>query len=172
MRKWVVVLGVTVGAIVLVGGGAGLGAYQASRQQQVSADDGGRLGPMMARGSVVQEGPLHESMMEALAQALGVPATELEDRLTSGESLASIAEEQGLSADELQTAWSDAWQQALDTAVEDGQLTKEQADWMRDHMRAVPAIGRHPMGGGDGRGLFGPGWRGEGGLPGWDPDTE
>jgi CO/xanthine dehydrogenase Mo-binding subunit len=113
---------------------------------------------------------MQESMMDALAKALGLSPEELDNRLEAGRSLASIAEEQGQSVEQLRSAWSDAWQEALDAAVKEGQLTQEEADWMRDHMSS-PQLEARPLWG-DGRpGMFPRTGRGPGSeMPQWDSD--
>ncbi|OGO12512.1 MAG: hypothetical protein A2Z66_03325 [Chloroflexi bacterium RBG_13_66_10] len=92
-------------------------------------------------------GLLHDYMVEAFADALGVTADELEERLASGETLASVAVDQGISADEFPALWLEARQSALDAAVADGVITAEQADWMQSRMQAG-GRGQGPMGSG------------------------
>ena len=92
-------------------------------------------------------GLLHDYMVDAFADALGVTADELEERLASGETLASVAVDQGISADEFPALWLEARQSALDAAVADGVITAEQADWMQSRMQAG-GRGQGPMGSG------------------------
>jgi len=105
---------------------------------------GAGYGPMMSQG---QEGPLHEYMLSAMAEALGIPAADLETRLANGETFYQIALAQGIAADEIPALMQTARSQALAAALADGIITQKQADWMQAH-----AFGR----GGYGQGM-GPG---------------
>lgn len=100
-------------------------------------------------------GPMHEYMVEALAEALEITPEELQARFDEGQTPYQIALDLGFSEEEIPTLFSEAHQAALDAAVADGVLTQEQADWMRDHMQYHLENG------------FGPGRRGPGGCPGW-----
>jgi hypothetical protein len=84
-------------------------------------------------GSRANDGILHDYMLNALAEKLGISAATLEERFNNGESMAQIAEAEGLSLDEFQTWMLDARTQAIDQAVKDGKLTTEQAEWMKSH---------------------------------------
>jgi hypothetical protein len=90
------------------------------------------------------EGPLHDFMVKALAEALGMDAAKLESRIESGETPFAIALAQGKSAEEIPALFASARSKALDLAVAAGEITQEQADWMKSR-----GIGR---GGGMGTG--------------------
>jgi len=66
--------------------------------------------------------------LAAAAETLGVTREELRTALREGSSLADVAEEQGVPADDLVTALVDAARARLAEAVTDGRLTQEQAD--------------------------------------------
>jgi hypothetical protein len=102
---------------------------------------------MMSQG---QEGPLHDTMLDALAEALGIPAADLETRLANGETFYQIALDQGIAADEIPALMQAARTKAVDAALKDGVITQVQADWMQAH-----AFGRggHGQGMGPGQGL-------------------
>jgi hypothetical protein len=96
-------------------------------------------------------GPLHEYMIEAFAEALGLTPEELESRLSAGETLASVAVSEGVAAEDFSALWLQARQDALDAAVADGVLTADQAAWMLDRMQN----GMHGQGGAAGVGRQG-----------------
>jgi hypothetical protein len=84
-------------------------------------------GPMHAG----EEGPMHDYMVKALAEALGMDATQLESRLDNGETAYQIALAQGISAEDIPTLLSNAHAKALDLAVSAGVISQQQADWMK-----------------------------------------
>lgn len=79
-------------------------------------------------------GPMHESMIAALAEALDLTPEELEAHHDAGETMWQIAESQGLSAEQIQDLMLSTHDAALDDAVANGQLSEEQVDWMDAHM--------------------------------------
>ena len=117
---------------------------------------GGFAGPMMGGyGSGFAGGAMHEYVFSALADALDLSVEDLSARLQDGQSIADIAESQGLSLDELADAHKAAFEQALQAAVEAGELTQEQADWILDHHAAGRfVLGAGPMGFMGGRGFM------------------
>ncbi len=104
-------------------------------------------------------GILHDYMIDAFANALGLTPEELESRLAAGETLWQIALSEGYSAEEFSQLWIEARTSALEEAVADGVITQEQADWMISRMQARQAAGYHPGFGPCGGGYFG-GFRG------------
>jgi uncharacterized protein YidB (DUF937 family) len=74
---------------------------------------------------------MHDTMVAVFAQKLGLKVEDLEARLDKGETMYTIATEKGLSFDEFRALMTDARTQAIDKAVADGTLTKEQGDWMK-----------------------------------------
>jgi hypothetical protein len=106
---------------------------------------GMRGGMMGTRAAGSQTGFLHEEMVAAFAEKLGLTVDELNARLANGETIAQIASSQGLTIDQFRTLMAEARAQALDQAVEDGTLTQAQADWMKQR-------GAEVMGGGHGVG--------------------
>src|SRR3990172_13199929 len=66
------------------------------------------------------EGPLHDLMVEAAANVLGLGAAELEGRLADGETIYQIALDLGLDAQEFRSEGAEARRTAVETAVEDG----------------------------------------------------
>ncbi len=92
------------------------------------------------------------TMFDTAAEALGLTPEELFAELRASKSLAEIAEEQGVEIEAVQDAMnaarSEAMQQTIKQAVEDGSMTQEQADWMLEGLEK----GFFPRGRGFGRG--------------------
>ena len=84
-----------------------------------------------------EEGPMHEAMVTAVAEALGLTPEEVEARHDAGETIWQIAEAEGLSAGEIQDLMFSAHEFALEDAVANGWLTQEEADWMDSHMESM-----------------------------------
>lgn len=79
-------------------------------------------------------GPMHDAMFNALAEGLGLSREELDQRVAAGETPYQIAVSLGFSQSDFVKIMTDARSAALDDAVANGTLTKEQADWMQTHM--------------------------------------
>jgi hypothetical protein len=77
------------------------------------------------------EGPLHDYMVKALAEALGISADQLETRLDNGESAYQIALSQGIAAQDIPALLTAAHAKALDSALAAGVISQQQADWMK-----------------------------------------
>jgi hypothetical protein len=75
-------------------------------------------------------GPYHDLMVETFAQSLGLSVDQIQSRLESGESIWQIAASEGVSAEEFRDMMQQARETMLDQAVQDGNLTQEQADAM------------------------------------------
>ena len=116
----------------------------ASAQGPQPTTPGAGVGPMMVQGQV---GPLHKYMLAAMAEALGIPAADLETRLASGETFYQIALAQGIAAEDIPALMQTARSQAIAAALADGVITQAQADWMLSH-----AFGRGGYGQGMGAG--------------------
>ena len=71
---------------------------------------------------------------DVLADTLGLTLDELREKLAAGETLAEIAEGQGVDLEavraELQPEQVEAQKARIQQAVEDGTMTRERADWM------------------------------------------
>jgi hypothetical protein len=68
------------------------------------------------------------AMLDAAADALGLTTAELMTELQSGQTLADIADAQGVSEDAVKQAMVDAAKSKVDQAVTDGRITQAQAD--------------------------------------------
>jgi hypothetical protein len=79
-------------------------------------------------------GMMSETALEAAAEVLGMTADELSTQLWGGKTLADLAEEKGVDLEDVRDAVSAAQEAALrdriEQAVEDGNLTREHADWL------------------------------------------
>lgn len=73
-------------------------------------------------------GPPHVHVMDAAADVLGMSQADLMEQLRDGNSLAEVAEDQGMSVEDFKTALLDQIQAKLDELVADGTITQEQAD--------------------------------------------
>jgi hypothetical protein len=149
MKKWIVWIALGVAVIRLAS------AAPAYAQDETPA------GPPWGDGGA-GTGILHDTMVEAFADALGVTAGELETRLEAGETLAAVAADLGISAEEFPALWLEARSAALEAAVADGVITAEQASWIEARMLAG---GRRPGSAGTGM----PGVRQQLGANGYGP---
>jgi hypothetical protein len=94
----------------------------------------GSFGHGMGSGMMDEYGPMHESMVAALAEALNLSPEVLETRHDAGETLWEIAEAEGLGDEEIQELMFSTHDLALDDAIANGLMTTEQAEWMDAHM--------------------------------------
>jgi len=92
------------------------------------------------------------TVFDAAAEALGLTPEELFAELHGGKSLDEVAEARGVDIEAVQeatkTARTEAMRQSIEQAVEDGNMTQEQADWMLEGLEQ----GYGPMGRSFGRG--------------------
>jgi len=100
--------------------------------------------------------------MAAAAAKLGMTTQELMTELRSGKTLADVAKEKNVTADELKAAIITAVTAQLDQAVKDGKLTQAQADQLKSRLDSQIDLNKSwPNGGGfkgPGHG-FGRQWR-------------
>lgn len=73
-------------------------------------------------------GPYYEYRLQIYAKALGMSVEEIQIRLESGDTIAQVAQSQGLSLEEFRGKIVQSAKDVLDQAVQDGKLTQEQAD--------------------------------------------
>jgi hypothetical protein len=109
---------------------------------------------MMGRGSNVAagEGILHDGMIAVYAEKLGISVADLNTRLANGETIAQIAAEKGLTAEQFTALMQDARSQAIDQAVKAGTLTQEQGDWLKTRGAGMMGAGQRSAGRGGMRG--------------------
>lgn len=122
------------------------------------ADVDGRQGHGHGPG---RRGPGFGERVEVLEDLLGLTGQEIHDQLAEGNTLADVAEAQGVSVDELTTALVDAISEHIDQAVADGRLDADEAeerkadleDRVAEMVSNLPpeGFGDRPEGGPDGR---------------------
>lgn len=152
-----VVLALTVATAVFAHGGGGRGGMVGGYGQSYTGTvpyggmPGGRgMGMMGAYTGTAA--PLHDEMLNAFADALDLTRADVDAQLAKGETMYSLALAHGVEAADFQTFMTGVRTTAIEQAVTNGDLTREQADWML----------AHPMGGGRGRhgGMGGHGYSG------------
>jgi len=139
MKKIVAVLLVVAVAVVALGA-VGLVYAQAPTPQAPVDGTGygyGMMGGGMRGGRMGQsefagtgEGVMHDAMIAAFANELGLSVEALDAKLAAGETMADVAFAKGLTVEDFQTLMTDVRAQAVSQAVADGTLTQEQAEWM------------------------------------------
>ena len=131
MNKIIVVMLLVLAALAVFSTGAAL----AQAPQPVNPGNGGGMGngagPMGPYAVTGQEGPLHEYMVNAMAEALGISTADFEARQDAGKTANQIALDLGISADKIPSLLSAAHAKALDAAATAGVITQQQADWMK-----------------------------------------
>lgn len=80
---------------------------------------------------------MYEYMLTGLADALNLSPEDVADRIQSGETPWQIAQAEGFTDEQIQQAMQAAHDQALQAAVDAGELTQEQAEWMDQHMESM-----------------------------------
>jgi hypothetical protein len=90
---------------------------------------------LAAAGSSNPGAPPGTDLLEAAADYLGMDEADLREALRDGKSLADLAKEKDKSVDGLEQALRDEIRRDADQAVEDGALTKEQADRLVEKLR-------------------------------------
>jgi hypothetical protein len=94
-----------------------------------------QIGPM--EKGILPGPPPDAGLMKAAADYLGVDEADIREALGEGKSLADFAEDKGKSVDGLKRTLRDALREDADRAVEDGVLTKEQADRLAEKFGAA-----------------------------------
>ncbi len=103
----------------------------AQTPQPLGPGNGSGRGPMGGYAAAGQEGPLHEYMVAAMAQALGISTADFEARRAAGQTAYQIAIDLGISADKIPALLADARSKAIDAALAEKVITQQQADWMK-----------------------------------------
>jgi hypothetical protein len=72
--------------------------------------------------------------MEILAEQLGLTADELREEFQAGKTLEEVAEEAGVDYEELKSTLQESWEKSfkehIQAAIENGDITKDHADWL------------------------------------------
>jgi len=74
---------------------------------------------------------MHDAMIAAYSDKLGISVEVLNSRLADGETLSAIALSTGLTVEQFTALRLEVRNLAIDQAVKDGTFTQEQADWMK-----------------------------------------
>ena len=100
-------------------------------------------GGMMGRGGMVARGDglLHDVMVAAFAEKIGLTVEEINTKLEAGETMWTIAEAQGIAAADFPQLITDVHTAALEKAVADGTITQAQADAMKARREARGGFG-------------------------------
>lgn len=136
--KTLVLVGVTAMVLVTAAFGATSNVFAQSTaiENPWNADLGYPQGRGPRGGNDVSTLPgleiLHDELITAFADVSGISAETIESGLDSGQTLADIAVANGFTLVEFQTMMDQAFDQALQQAVANGDITQEQADWMKD----------------------------------------
>ena len=141
MKKLIVIF-----ALVLVAALATAGFVYAQTSNPNSPIPGwmqGMHNQMMGAGTVGM-GVMHDAMVQALADKLGISVADLNQQLATGKTMAQIAESNGLPLDQFRSWMVEAHKATLARLVANGKLTQQQADWMNSHMSQMIANGYGP----------------------------
>jgi len=117
---------------------------------------GGRGQGGFGRGTFGGAGGGQWTMFDTAAEALELTPEELFAELHAGKSLEEVVEEQGVEMEAVQDAMnaarSEAMRQVIKQAVQDGNMTQEQADWMIEGLEKGFVPGGRGFSHGRGRG--------------------
>ena len=169
MKKFVKSMVILAVVVVAFGSAGAVFAQTSTDVAPLENARGGRGGFGRGCGLMGQEsginldGVLHEALVAAFADALGLPADEIETRLADGETMAEIALSTGMSLEDFRILMDEVRQEVVEKALADGILTEEQAAWFA--ARSARRFGSARMSGtgqgrgnrGVGRGQFGSG---------------
>lgn len=145
MKKWFALAVVAVLAVLAVATVVSAQTPQPQSTPQPGTpgyERGGMMGRGIMRGglSADDDSPLHDAMVAALAQKLGLTASELQARLDKGETMWQIAESKGVTAEQFKAWMVDARNAAIDAAVKAGTITQQQGDWMKQRGQKMPGF--------------------------------
>lgn len=105
---------------------------------------GGRFGGFQGQTSDGVYGPLHEYMINALAEAFDLTPAEIEAAHEEGKTLFELAQENGFNVETFRELMIEARTDALNQAAADGVISQEQAEWMQSRMNQMWANGYGP----------------------------
>ncbi len=94
---------------------------------------GGMMGGL-GRNFGRRVGVMHDYMISAFANAVGLTVDEVNTRLSNGETLTQIANAQGYTGEKLTQLITQVRQAAVNQMVKDGVITQSQADQMLQRM--------------------------------------
>lgn len=105
---------------------------------------GGGFGGFQGRTSDGTYGPMHEYMIDALAEAFDLTPAEIEAAHQDGKTLFDLAAENGFSVESFRDLMIEARSNALNQAATDGVISQEQAEWMQSRANRMWAGGYGP----------------------------
>ncbi len=121
-------------SLAMLGGALGALGLGARGQAQAATGAMPLAGFLGHRGGWFGRGLCGQAGLEAAAEALNMTPEELSTQLWGGRTLADLAEKAGVDLQKVRDAVNQACVQALkdaiEQAVQDGRLTREQADWL------------------------------------------
>jgi hypothetical protein len=130
-------------------------AQMLSRLQQAAANPCAALaamhGPGMGKGHLpgLAERPQMQAMRQqvesAVAKALNLTASQLDTDLASGQTIAQIAQKQGVQLSAVKSAYLQAVQNELNQAVQSGMLTQAQSQMIYNQLQMAVQNGFFPM---------------------------
>jgi hypothetical protein len=131
MKKGLLVSLILAVTVFMVGTASTASAYAGTPMNSANADYGfgGRGGRMGGAG--LQDGVMHDAMLEVFSEKLGISVEDLEARLDAGETMSQIALSEGLTLEQFEELMDEARDAAFDQAVTDGLFTQAQADAMK-----------------------------------------
>jgi hypothetical protein len=145
MKKFLLIAGITVAvaAIAFVAVGSAVAADDDPPKPPLGGLRGGGCGLFGAGGNW--------DVFDTVADAFGMTPTELFEALHGGSTIEELAEAEGVDLEGLQETLADLHKERarerIQEAVENGDISQEQADWMLEGMEN----GYGPMGRGFGR---------------------
>lgn len=135
MKKSTLVLMLVAVAVLAVFGTVTAVSAQGPIQDDTLTEGyGGRGGGMRGignRGSEIENEEVHALMMDAYAEALGIPAAEIDSRLEAGETFSQIALSTGLTFEEFWALKSQVKADVAAEALAQGFITQAEADLMQ-----------------------------------------
>lgn len=113
----------------------------------------GKMENLLERMGILREA--RDELLELAASELGMSPGELKDRLEDGETIADLAEEKGLSTEELVNTLASRIEEIADRLASEGTLTASQAEAVKSRAEAMASLFVH----GGLRVMLGPAWR-------------
>jgi hypothetical protein len=110
---------------------------------------------------------------DAITNLLGMSQEEIYTERSAGKTLSEIAQEKGVTDQQVIDAMLAGRQEVIDQALADGRITQEQADWMQEAMKTMtPLMLTKPFGSGGMGGMRGSGHGRWGGTTPWTTATQ
>ena len=107
-------------------------------QSEDGVEDGFIWGPMHGSGWIENRGndfgPMHTTMVEAIADVSDLTEEEIDTRINNGEHLFTIASEVGISQEDYFQLMYDVMGSYFDGLADEDQFTEDDYRWMFDHM--------------------------------------